>query len=663
MSASSEKRDSVTFIDTQRRYTPGREQRFVFTRCPELVPAARDWVGLFRVGWLSSRDYYTFEWVPTPSRERLTEAVTFAGKRLPPEDGYFYQVCYVSRDGTVRGASAPFQFCQPATSIGPVDDLELVEVQEEGMSLMVLQHKSKEDVQQLRHDCAQQREELESVQASFAALRVEKETLAGERESLEGKLAEMGARVGELEGVLRQREARVRELSTQLGQRTAAHGAELEEKQKLISELENQLQAAHENVQREQDAVRELMAVKVSEEGQIQLLQRKLEENQVRLVAYQGETSDLVQELKVKEAQIGDLKHLAKSHTEEIEQLTEKLDGCMCAVEEERVKVENLQSEKMIEGDQLREEVAIRQATIVELRQENDAFLQQIQDAEDQPPVGRGSGRVVDKSIYEALRQAYDNMEDYYRKSETENEALRRKLKESQDIARTLQGRCDELLTRIELCRQEFEAKALELEQLKQRRPADLSGEVAELQARVREMEETEEQLTQACGDAVRELTTRKEEGKQQETRISELQSMLEQVQASFDQLEERHDTRIQEKNEALDRQQQVLDSKVAELVELKEMNAQLEVTDQDLKKQVADLEEEKWQLSDQLRETAAERDGLKAKLQQYKAHMLQLQEVGKGEPQRTCPVCNTKFPGRMTQEEYERHVYGHFGD
>ncbi len=361
MSASSEKRDSVTFIDTQRRYTPGREQCFVFTRCPELVPAARDWVGLFRVGWLSRRDYYTFVWAPTPSQKRLdlTYAVTFAGKQLPPEDGYFYQVCYTSRDGTVRGASGPFQFCQPATSIGPVDDLELerearmrelstqlgqraaahvAELEEKQKSISELENQLQAAHENVKREHDAMRElmpikpseegQIQLLQRKLEENQVRLVAYQGETSDLVQELKVKAARVGELEGVLRQREARVRELSTQLTQRTAAHGTELEEKQKLISDLENQLQAAHENIKREQDAMRELMAIKASEEGQIQLLVQELKVKEAQIgnlmhsmaikASKEGQIQLLVQELKVKEAQIGNLMHSAKSHSEEI---------------------------------------------------------------------------------------------------------------------------------------------------------------------------------------------------------------------------------------------------------------------------------------------------------------------------------------------------------
>lgn len=93
----SEKHDLVVFLNVQRSYPPHQDLQAFYQRDAELKPTSRDWVGLFRVGWSSSRDYYTFEWAPS-AEETTKGSITFAGRRLPPEDGHFYQLCYVTRE-------------------------------------------------------------------------------------------------------------------------------------------------------------------------------------------------------------------------------------------------------------------------------------------------------------------------------------------------------------------------------------------------------------------------------------------------------------------------------------------------------------------------------------------------------------------------------------
>ena len=182
-----EKQDTVTFFNVQKSYPPGEQLTIGYTLDAELKRSTRDWVGLFRVGWSSSRDYYTFEWAPALSNDNLKGEVSFAGRRLPPEDNHFYQFCYVTSDGRVRGASSPFQFL--AVSLARVDDLELIEVGEE--SLMILQPRKKEEMEVVKLNIVNE------------ALRCEKEQLTMQMEQAErdsdAKLKEKNDRIVELE--------------------------------------------------------------------------------------------------------------------------------------------------------------------------------------------------------------------------------------------------------------------------------------------------------------------------------------------------------------------------------------------------------------------------------------------------------------------------------
>jgi hypothetical protein len=166
--------DSVSFVGIQKSYSPGKKLDVSYTLQESHIPATRDWVGLFRVGWSSSRDYYTFEWAPQPTDNK--GSVEFAGRRLPPEDKHFYQFCFVSSDGRVQGASSPFQFTAAATG-DHVKDLELVEISED--SIMILQPKEPVEVEQkgsASNDDLE--EELVSIKESFTQLEAEKAVLA-----------------------------------------------------------------------------------------------------------------------------------------------------------------------------------------------------------------------------------------------------------------------------------------------------------------------------------------------------------------------------------------------------------------------------------------------------------------------------------------------------
>lgn len=190
--------DSVSFSGVLKNYPPGEQLEVHYSLQDDLTPATRDWVGLFRVGWSSSRDYYTFEWAPTPTDKK--GSVVFAGRRLPPQDKHFYQFCYVSSDGRVRGASSPFQFSSTAAHDN-VEDLELVEISED--SLMVLQPKENPVVSPEK---AGLEKELVSVKESVSKLASEKESLLAKFEMVEldgaqktEQLEQMEEKVADLE--------------------------------------------------------------------------------------------------------------------------------------------------------------------------------------------------------------------------------------------------------------------------------------------------------------------------------------------------------------------------------------------------------------------------------------------------------------------------------
>ncbi|RMC05150.1 hypothetical protein DUI87_18332 [Hirundo rustica rustica] len=93
-------------------------------------------VCVVQVGWSTARDYYTFLWSPMPENyvegSTVNCVLTFQGYYLPNDDGEFYQFCYVTYKGEIRGASTPFQF----RTSSPVE--ELLTMEDEGNSDMLV---------------------------------------------------------------------------------------------------------------------------------------------------------------------------------------------------------------------------------------------------------------------------------------------------------------------------------------------------------------------------------------------------------------------------------------------------------------------------------------------------------------------------------------------
>uniref|UniRef100_A0A9L0SG65 Tax1 binding protein 1 n=1 Tax=Equus caballus TaxID=9796 RepID=A0A9L0SG65_HORSE len=126
----------VIFQNVAKSYLPNAHLECHYTLTPYIHPHPKDWVGIFKVGWSTARDYYTFLWSPMP--EHYVEGLTvncvlaFQGYYLPNDDGEFYQFCYVTHKGEIRGASTPFQF----RAASPVE--ELLTMEDEGNSDMLV---------------------------------------------------------------------------------------------------------------------------------------------------------------------------------------------------------------------------------------------------------------------------------------------------------------------------------------------------------------------------------------------------------------------------------------------------------------------------------------------------------------------------------------------
>ncbi|XP_007505380.1 tax1-binding protein 1 isoform X3 [Monodelphis domestica] len=126
----------VIFQNVAKSYLPNAHLECHYTLTQYIHPHPKDWVGIFKVGWSTARDYYTFLWSPMP--EHYVEGATvncllsFQGYYLPNDDGEFYQFCYVTHKGEIRGASTPFQF----RASSPVE--ELLTMEDEGNSDMLV---------------------------------------------------------------------------------------------------------------------------------------------------------------------------------------------------------------------------------------------------------------------------------------------------------------------------------------------------------------------------------------------------------------------------------------------------------------------------------------------------------------------------------------------
>uniref|UniRef100_A0A4W5PCD9 Tax1 (human T-cell leukemia virus type I) binding protein 1a n=1 Tax=Hucho hucho TaxID=62062 RepID=A0A4W5PCD9_9TELE len=220
----------VIFQNVRKSFLPQEALECHYTLTSYITPNPKDWVGIFKVGWNTARDYYTFLWSPMPENYQpgstVHRAVVFQGYYVPKSDGEFYQLCYVTHMGDIRGASTPFLFrpatptedCLTVTEDDSNSDILVVttkssvleqrveEAQQERRELLKRMHHLQEEKQQLQEEHRRLHREREQERETCYLLRTHNQEmlrssqgLSEEREEVRRRLQEATDRVRQLE--------------------------------------------------------------------------------------------------------------------------------------------------------------------------------------------------------------------------------------------------------------------------------------------------------------------------------------------------------------------------------------------------------------------------------------------------------------------------------
>ncbi|XP_061809656.1 tax1-binding protein 1 homolog B isoform X1 [Nerophis lumbriciformis] len=171
----------VIFQNVGKSYLPHAALECHYTLTQFLKPHPKDWVGIFKVGWSTARDYYTFLWSPLPENyvdgTAVNRTVVFQGYYVPNDDGEFYQFCYVTHKGEIRGASTPFLFRANSPS-----EEELLTVEDECNSDILVVTTKADFLEQKVEEIQREKDELVK---KVAVLQQEMEQLKTAKESLQ----------------------------------------------------------------------------------------------------------------------------------------------------------------------------------------------------------------------------------------------------------------------------------------------------------------------------------------------------------------------------------------------------------------------------------------------------------------------------------------------
>ncbi|XP_072105357.1 calcium-binding and coiled-coil domain-containing protein 1-A-like isoform X2 [Mobula birostris] len=249
----------VTFHNVASSYIPGVAVECRYTLVSPSHWNCRDWIGLFKMGWISLNDYYTFLWSPSPQQDQgelTASSICFEANQLPAETPTLYQFCYIDAQGTCLGSSSPFTFCQPSTSnqlllLNSLDrNIDLVRVMNRMSQLEVQLAESEiarvqlaELHQQLCYDVHLLKMQLQELEVARLCahevhedLKREYETLQEEKAKATADCLQLKMEQEETESKLLDLEADVRTLRETMQERVVA----LDRAQESIRELEDE---------------------------------------------------------------------------------------------------------------------------------------------------------------------------------------------------------------------------------------------------------------------------------------------------------------------------------------------------------------------------------------------------------------------------------------
>ncbi|MXQ93194.1 hypothetical protein E5288_WYG003535 [Bos mutus] len=271
----------VIFNSVEKFYIPGGDITCYYTLTQHFIPRRKDWIGIFRVGWKTTREYYTFMWVTLPvdlnSESAKQQEVQFKAYYLPKDDEY-YQFCYVDQDGVVRGASIPFQF-RPENE----EDILVVTTQSEVEEIEQHNKELCKENRELKDSCVSLQKQNSDMQATLQKKQEELETLKSINKKLEQTMKEQKD-CWEIELL------QLKEQNQKMSSENEKMGVRVDQ---LQAQLSNQGREMEKLVQGVQDKTEQLEHLK-EENGQLFLSLTEQREHQKKL-------EQTVEEMKQKE--------------------------------------------------------------------------------------------------------------------------------------------------------------------------------------------------------------------------------------------------------------------------------------------------------------------------------------------------------------------------
>ncbi|XP_032807201.2 tax1-binding protein 1 isoform X1 [Petromyzon marinus] len=309
----------VIFHNVAQAYPPDTHLECRYTLTQHIQPHSKDWVGIFKVGWRTPRDYFTFLWAPVPSSTQSSlgseQHLIFQAYYLPKDDGEFYQLCYVTSNGEIRGASTPFQFRNSSES----DELFTLETEGESDILVVTSK------------AAHLKNSLEEVQRQYKELSKAKSDLETEVTGMNEKMKQLSE---ELDGrrkedcALQSRYTELEQSKQALDSGLVQHKRQLEESAVRVQQLEGDLETLAKKMldkEMELDGCKDSIKKLTAEKQQLETeLKNEREEKNLFMTHIKEtdlENKQLITNLQAAQAEVGKKNNAISELTEEISRL------------------------------------------------------------------------------------------------------------------------------------------------------------------------------------------------------------------------------------------------------------------------------------------------------------------------------------------------------
>ncbi|XP_036195138.1 calcium-binding and coiled-coil domain-containing protein 2 isoform X3 [Myotis myotis] len=346
----------VIFNSVEKFYVPGGDVTCYYTLTEHFTPRRKDWIGIFRVGWKTTREYYTFMWVTLPvdpnNVSTKQQEVQFKAYYLPKDDEY-YQFCYVDQDGLVRGASIPFQF-RPENE----EDILVVTTQGEVEEIEQSNNELRKENQELKDSCVSLQKQNSDMQAELQKKQEELETLKSINKKLEQKVEEQ-------KDIWETELLQLKEQNQKLSSENEKMGVRVDQLQAQLSTQEKEMEKL---VQEAQDKTEQLECLK-KENGQLflslkeqrkhqQKLEKTVEELKQQEAIATKKEQELTAQLSTHEKEMEKLVQEAQDKTEQLEYLKKENGQLFLSLKEQRKHQQKL--EKTVEELKQQEAIATK---------------------------------------------------------------------------------------------------------------------------------------------------------------------------------------------------------------------------------------------------------------------------------------------------------------